>query len=231
MNYLVTGASQGIGFATALALASQPDDQIFALSRNSKGLALLVDTAQNKYGHANVEVMAADLGNVNVTDIAAWIKPFGHLHGLVNNAGLLLKASFLDSTVATWQQTFDVNFFAVVRLLQGLYPIMKSTHILNIGSMGGYQGSSKFPGLIAYSASKAALANLTECLAEEWKDDNIRCNCLAPGAVQTEMLATAFPGFEAPVSSEKMGEMVAWFLREGHHFFNGKVLPVSVSTP
>ncbi|MGH1435078.1 MAG: SDR family oxidoreductase [Lewinella sp.] len=231
MNYLVTGASQGIGFATALALASQPDDQVFALSRNSKGLALLADTARDQYGHANVEVMAADLRNVDVTDIAEWIKPFGHLHGLVNNAGLLLKASFLDSTATTWQQTFDVNFFAVVRLLQGLHPIMKNTHILNIGSMGGYQGSSKFPGLIAYSASKAALANLTECLAEEWSADNIRCNCLAPGAVQTEMLATAFPGFEAPVSSEKMGEMVAWFLREGHHFFNGKVLPVSVSTP
>ncbi len=231
MNYLITGASRGIGFATALALASRPEDRIFALSRNAAGLARLVDTVQDQYGSANVEVLAADLAEVAIADLVDWISPFGRLHGLVNNAGLLLKASFLDSTPATWQQTFEINFFAVVRLLQGLYPIMEKTHILNIGSMGGFQGSSKFPGLIAYSTSKAALASLTECLAEEWKADNIRCNCLAPGAVQTEMLATAFPGFEAPVSSEKMGEMVAWFLREGHHFFNGKVLPVSVSTP
>lgn len=231
MNYLVTGASQGIGYATALALASRPEDRIFALSRNAQGLARLVDAAKDQYGSTNVEVLAADLAEVEAGDIAAWISPFGRLHGLVNNAGLLLKASFLESTEQTWQQTFNVNFFAVVRLLQGLYPIMEKAHILNIGSMGGFQGSSKFPGLVAYSASKAALANLTECLAEEWKAEGIRCNCLAPGAVQTEMLATAFPGFEAPVSSEKMGEMVAWFLREGHHFFNGKVLPVSVSTP
>lgn len=231
MNYLVTGASQGIGYATALALASRPEDRIFALSRNAKGLARLVDTTKDRYGFANVEVLAADLAAVDVDTIAAWISPFGRLHGVVNNAGLLLKASFLESTEEIWQQTFNVNFFAIVRLLKGLYPIMDKTHILNIGSMGGFQGSSKFPGLVAYSASKAALANLTECLAEEWKTDDIRCNCLAPGAVQTEMLATAFPGYEAPVSSEKMGEMVAWFLREGHHFFNGKVLPVSVSTP
>ena len=102
---------------------------------------------------------------------------------------------------------------------------------MNIGSMGGFQGSSKFPGLAAYSASKAALANLTECLAEEWKEAGIACNCLALGAVQTEMLAAAFPGFQAPVTSTQMGEMIAWFVKQGHQFFNGKVLPVSVSTP
>src|SRR5690606_3083816 len=104
-------------------------------------------------------------------------------------------------------------------------------HVLNIGTMGGYQGSAKFPGLLGYSDSKAAIANLAECLAEEWKENNIACNCLCLGSVQTEMLAEAFPGFQAPVSSEKMGAFIAWFAAEGHFFFNGKVLPVSASTP
>lgn len=231
MNYLVTGASRGIGFSTVMALAAQPEHRVFALSRNQEGLTRLQEKARASYSTNNVEILAADLASVPVDEIKDWISPYGTLDGLVNNAGLLIKAPFLELTAEEWQQTFSINFFAVVRLLKGLYPIMKNTHILNVGSMGGFQGSSKFPGLAAYSASKAALANLTECLAEEWKAENIRCNCLAPGAVQTEMLAAAFPGFAAPVSSKEMGKMVAWFLLNGHQFFNGKVLPVSVSTP
>jgi NAD(P)-dependent dehydrogenase (short-subunit alcohol dehydrogenase family) len=231
MNYLVTGASQGIGYATVLALAERSEDRIFALSRNTERLEKLQVAVREKYGTDNVEIMPADLAQVAITEVRDWIGQHGELHGIVNNAGLLINIPFLELTAQDWERSFGVNFFAVVRLLQGLHPLMKATHIVNIGSMGGYQGSSKFPGLAAYSASKAALANLTECLAEEWKADNIRCNCLALGAVQTEMLNAAFPGYEAPVSSEKMGEMVAWFLRQGQHFFNGKVLPVAVDTP
>ncbi len=72
---------------------------------------------------------------------------------------------------------------------------------------------------------------LTECLAEEWKESGVCVNCLALGAVQTEMLAAAFPGMQAPVSSEQMGGLLSYCALQGHHFFNGKVLPVSVSTP
>ncbi|MEM1122345.1 MAG: SDR family oxidoreductase, partial [Bacteroidota bacterium] len=128
----------------------------------------------------------------------------------------------------------NINLFGAVQLVQALLPKLrqaKPAHIVNIGSMGGVQGSSKFPGLSAYSASKAALANLTECLAEELKDDNIRTNCLALGAIQTEMLAEAFPGYEALVTSASMADYLAWFALNGHHFHNGKVIPVAVSTP
>ena len=126
------------------------------------------------------------------------------------------------------------NFYGPAHLLQMLRPFLQKAekaHVLNIGSMGGYQGSSKFPGLLAYSVSKAAIATLTECLAEEWKDSGVAVNCLALGAVQTEMLAEAFPGMQAPVSSAQMGGFLSYFALQGHHFFNGKVLPVSVSTP
>ena len=111
-------------------------------------------------------------------------------------------------------------------------PLMqKGTHILNIGSMGGYQGSVKFAGLSAYSASKGALHTLTECLATELSETGIKVNCLALGSAQTEMLETAFPGYESPVLAFEMGKYVADFAKTGHKFFNGKILPVALNTP
>jgi short-subunit dehydrogenase len=104
-------------------------------------------------------------------------------------------------------------------------------HIVNIGSMGGFQGSVKFPGLSVYSSSKAAVASFTECLAEELKDTQIKVNCLALGAAQTEMLASAFPGYKAPISAEKMAEFIADFSLKAHQWINGKIIPVSLSTP
>jgi len=97
--------------------------------------------------------------------------------------------------------------------------------------MGGVQGSAKFAGLSAYSSSKAAVIGLMELLAEEWRDMGISCNSLALGAVQTEMLAEAFPGYEAPTTAEEMAAYILQFGLEGHRYFNGKVLPVSKSTP
>jgi len=97
--------------------------------------------------------------------------------------------------------------------------------------MGGFQGSAKFPGLSAYSAGKAALHNLTECLALELADQGIKVNCLALGSAQTEMLEKAFPGYQSPVMAFEMGKYIADFSITGHHFFNGKVLPVAATTP
>jgi 3-oxoacyl-[acyl-carrier protein] reductase len=97
--------------------------------------------------------------------------------------------------------------------------------------MGGIQGSSKFPGLAAYSSSKGALITLTEMLAEEYKESNISFNALALGAVQTEMLAEAFPGYQASTTAREMARFIADFALNGHQFFNGKVLPVAHSTP
>jgi NAD(P)-dependent dehydrogenase (short-subunit alcohol dehydrogenase family) len=97
--------------------------------------------------------------------------------------------------------------------------------------MGGFQGSAKFPGLSLYSSSKGALAILSETMAEELKEYGIKSNALALGAVQTEMLANAFPGYEAPLQPKQMAEFIMEFALNGHKFFNGKILPVSISTP
>jgi NAD(P)-dependent dehydrogenase (short-subunit alcohol dehydrogenase family) len=118
-------------------------------------------------------------------------------------------------------------------MIKNLLPLLKAgnAHIVNITSMGGYLGSAKFNGLSHYSASKAALAILTECCAEEYKNDHLSFNALALGSVQTEMLGEAFPGYKAPVNAEEMGEFIANFAINGNRFFNGKVLPVSMSIP
>lgn len=231
MNYLITGASRGIGYDTAMELAANSANRVLVVSRNEEALQALADEAQLRYGHSNISYLKVDLKALDTARLYDWVAGFGSLTGLVNNAGLLINKPFEELAAEDWQAMFDTNFFSVVHILQCLKPLLKDAHVINISSMGGFQGSSKFPGLVAYSAAKAALANLTECLAEEWKEQGIAVNCLALGAVQTEMLATAFPGFNAPVTSAQMGSFVAWFLQQGHTFFNGKVLPVSVSTP
>jgi len=89
----------------------------------------------------------------------------------------------------------------------------------------------KFPGLAAYSSSKGALLTLTEMLAEEYKEQGISFNALALGAVQTEMLEEAFPGYKAPVSAVEMANYIYNFALTGNKFYNGKILQVSSSTP
>ena len=151
---------------------------------------------------------------------------------LINNAGVLINKPFTELLETDFVEMLQSNFIGHVRIIQSLLPLMPAgSHIVNIGSMGGFQGSAKFPGLSAYSASKAALHTLTECLAHELTEQQIKVNCLALGSAQTEMLEKAFPGYESPVMAFEMGKYIADFALTGHRFFNGKVLPVALTTP
>ena len=108
----------------------------------------------------------------------------------------------------------------------------KGAHVVSISSMGGIQGSLKFGGLAAYSSSKGALITLSEILAEEYKERGIIFNTLALGAVQTEMLAEAFPDYyKANISPQEMAHYIADFALNGSKVFNGKVLQVANTTP
>ena len=154
------------------------------------------------------------------------------LDGIVHNAGLLLNKPFAETTIEDMISVYTVNVFSVSELTRNLLPFFKSgAHVVAISSMGGIQGSMKFPGLAAYSSSKGALITLMELLAEEFKDKDLAFNTLALGAVQTEMLNEAFPGYQASVTAETMGTYVAQFVVNGHDLYNGKVLQVSNSTP
>ncbi len=225
MNILITGAGRGIGLECVKQLAAT-GHTVIAVSRNIEALEAL--------NHPNVHSFSADISDAAKVDtlvaqIAVVVK---HLDALVNNAGLLINQDFADFDNADAHRIFEVNFFAPARLIQLLIPQLKpGSHVVNIGSMGGYQGSAKFKGLAYYSASKAALANLSECLAEELKDLEISVNCLALGSVQTEMLNEAFPGYKAQLSAAGAAEFISQFVLTGHKLFNGKVLPVSISTP
>lgn len=232
MNIIITGASRGIGFETALQLCKD-GHRVIAVARTGKGLEKLQAAASSSGVGKQLMILPVDISSEkDIQELVFTSKSLdGKLDVLINNAGLLLNKPFASISPEELRKVYEVNVFAPFRLIQALKPLLEGGHIVNISSMGGVQGSAKFPGLSAYSSSKAALANLSELLAEELKDNKIRVNCLALGAAQTEMLAEAFPGYEAPLSAAEMARWIAWFAVNGQQFFNGKILPVAVSTP
>ncbi len=233
MNAVVTGASNGIGYGTALRLARGEGSCVVAVSRDAGRLSGLAAEAA-RTGKGKIVTAAIDLltlGDAGLSDILDR-HGIDRVDALINNAGRLVNKPFDKLARGDWQAVYATNVFAPVAVIRQVLSRMggeRPSHIVNIGSYGGFQGSAKFPGLSAYSSSKAALANLSECLAEEFRDRNIRVNCLALGAVQTEMLQQAFPGLKAPLTPEKMSEFIAWFALEGGAYFNGKVLPVALA--
>ncbi|WP_367328897.1 SDR family NAD(P)-dependent oxidoreductase [Lentimicrobium sp.] len=233
MNIVITGASSGVGRETVKILAGIPGNRLIVIARNGMKIQALSGECNIKRQETVVQPLQFDLATGDMESLAHQInRQLGKVDILINNAGAMLNKPLGMITAPEIEEVFSVNVKAPMLLIQALLPLMKpGSHIVNIGSMGGVQGSVKFPGLSAYSASKGALAVLTECLAEELKDRQIAVNCLAFGAVQTEMLSKAFPGYEAPVSAGKMAEFVADFALNGNRYFNGKILPVSLSTP
>jgi short-subunit dehydrogenase len=225
---LVTGASKGIGYETALALLDL-GHRVIATARSQDKLEAL----KKESGSELVYTIAADLtSEKGIRCIHDEVSSIGNLDAIINNAGLVLNKPFMETSKEEWQKVFDVNLFAPIHLIKSLKAnINKGAHIVNIGSMGGFQGSEKFPGLAAYSAAKGSLAILTESLSIEFSEDRIAVNCLCLGAVQTEMLSEAFPGYEAPVQPNEMGQYLCEFTLNAHKFMNGKIIPVSLNNP
>ena len=151
---------------------------------------------------------------------------------LINNAGYLVNKPFKETTLEDFQMVYSTNVFSVAMLIKNTINFMESgSNVLNISSIGGVQGSVKFPGLSAYSSSKGALNILTEMLAEEYKERGIHFNSLALGSVQTKMLEKAFPNFKASTSALEMAEYIYNFSTNGYRLMNGKVISVSSTTP
>ncbi|MDO9137994.1 MAG: SDR family oxidoreductase [Lutibacter sp.] len=224
-NIIITGTSRGIGFELAQLFAKN-NFQVLALSRNTTSLENLK--------LKNITTISVDLSDEKdlkkVTDFVG--KNWKQVDILINNAGKLINKPFENLTSSDFLEVYKVNVFAVAELTRLLIPFLaKGSHVVNISSIGGIQGSMKFPGLAAYSSSKGALLTLTEVLAEEYKEQQISFNALALGAVQTEMLEEAFPGYKASVSAEEMADYIYNFALTGNKFYNGKILQVSSTTP
>lgn len=223
---VVVGSSRGIGKSLVDLLAVNPNHEILALGRN------LSKMKTNFEKYANVTCAALDLSETNVRERCIKIfETVNRIDILINNAGLLVNKPFDQLTHHDLTSSYQVNVIGVMETVQAALPKMTESHIVNISSMGGFQGSMKFPGLTAYSTSKAALCSYTELFAEEFKETYIKMNCLCLGAAQTEMLEAAFPGYSAPLSAEKMAEYVAHFALNAHQWMNGKIIPVSLSNP
>jgi len=234
MNIIVTGASSGVGFEAVLELILSGKHKVIALSRSQDKLERLLEIAHGLNPDAEIYALAFDIVHDDYAGLLQFIESNfdNRVDVLVNNAGALINKPFMELLETDFVEMLQSNFIGHVRMTQAMLPVMsKGSHIVNIGSMGGYQGSVKFPGLAAYSASKAALHSFTECLAFELAGQDINVNCLALGSAQTEMLEKAFPGYQSPVMAFEMGKYIADFAVTGHRFFNGKVLPVAVTTP
>jgi 3-oxoacyl-[acyl-carrier protein] reductase len=227
-HIIITGASKGIGAETAKYLCSK-NIAVTAIARSQKKLTGL----QQMYPDLLFPLVLDITLSSAASDITAHLKKNKlSIDGFIHNAGLLINKKFLDLSDDDWNQQINVNLLAPARLTRDLTSFFnRQSHIVCISSMGGYQGSSKFPGLTAYSASKGALSIMSECLAVELAEYNISCNSLCLGAVQTEMLNQAFPGLKAPLTAEETGRYVGEFVLTGHQYYNGQVLPVTVGNP
>jgi NAD(P)-dependent dehydrogenase (short-subunit alcohol dehydrogenase family) len=233
MNIVLTGASSGIGFEAALEFTLSKENKVVCIARSADKLRKLLEIARGINPDCILFPVEFDIVNDDYSALLPFLKErLGQVDILINNAGSLINKPFLETSPADMYQMFESNVMGHFNMIQNLLPLMSAgSHIVNIGSMGGFQGSVKFPGLSAYSSSKSALHTMTECLAYELADTGIKINCLALGSAQTEMLEQAFPGYESPVMAFEMGKYVADFARTGHKFFNGKTLPVAVTTP
>ncbi len=219
-NVVITGTSSGIGF-DLVKIYSKKKYNVLSLSRSQisiKGVNHVIFDITDQKSIDNIKNIIKK--EFKVVDI------------LINNAGKLINKPFLDMSMEDFDSVFRVNLFGVANLIKNLYPMFnKSSHVVNISSIGGIIGSSKFNGLTAYSSSKGALNILTEVLSEEFKESGPKFNSLCLGSVQTKMLEEAFPGYKGQVKPKDMAKFIFDFANKGSSFFNGKVIPVSLSNP
>ena len=229
MNIIVNGGTRGIGKEVVNYLAQDKSNQILVTGRNEKVLNSLSNRYRNVHS-LSIDMSVFDCQSEKFRETVS--DHFKRVDILINVAGSLVKKKFLDMENDEARMMMETNFFGPASVIRILQPMMSAgSHIVNVSSMGGFQGSTKYKGLSYYSASKAAIACLTECLANEFAEYGITVNCLALGAVQTEMLDEAFPGYKAPVDAMQMAEFISNFALTGHKFFNGKILPVALSNP
>ena len=223
-NIIITGTSRGIGYELALLFANT-GHQVLAISRK---------TPQTLLENKNITCLSVDLSKES--ELAAvenfisqtWKK----VAIVIHNAGNLVNKPFAQTTREDFENVYKVNVFGVANLTRVCLPYLQDgSHVVSISSIGGIQGSMKFAGLSAYSSSKGAVITLSELLAEEYKDQGIAFNVLALGAVNTQMLAEAFPGYEAPISAKEMADYIFNFALTGNKYHNGKIIQVSSSTP
>ena len=234
MNIIITGAGKGIGYELVKTLCKHKQNHVLAISRKMSELKDLVNDCHRQMPEAKVTPYEFDLNQFDFYPfIAQRIEALIHrVDIIIHNAGKLVNKPFQQTEQADFDDVFNINVKAPYFFTQAILPLMnKGGHIVMIGSMGGVQGTKKYPGLSAYTSAKGALTILSEILAIELAEYGIHVNCLALGSAQTKMFERAFPGMKATLTPQQMAGFIADFAVSGHKYFNGKVLQVADLLP
>ncbi len=218
---IVTGASSGIGRRTAELLAGR-GAKVTIFARSAEKLAAIAEP----FGDHMLPVVGdvADLADVERL-FAATESKFGHCDILVNNAGTIEVAPLVDMTLDQWERTFAVNVHGIFLTCRRAIPSMierRGGAIVNVASISGIPGPEKFPGFVAYCASKGAVISLTEALAVEVKEHGVRVNSVSPGSVDTPMWNTVSGGAGASMTAEEVAETILFFASDRSRPINGQ---------
>jgi NAD(P)-dependent dehydrogenase (short-subunit alcohol dehydrogenase family) len=217
----VTGASRGIGAATAEAIAAAGAHVVLA-ARDQEALNAVARSVRDAGGQATV--VASDISNPEeVERLFAAAQMVGPPVALVCAAGVLTPAPFLETTPAIWQQTLAVNLTGSFLCCRAAYVAMRAAgegRIVNIASLSGVYATEKFPGLAAYNVSKYGVVGLTEAIAVEGRAHDISAICISPGAVDTEMLRRANPDLRPGLTPGDVAELIVAVL-------DGRMAPAS----
>jgi NAD(P)-dependent dehydrogenase (short-subunit alcohol dehydrogenase family) len=210
---VVTGASRGIGAATAAALAAAGAHVVLA-ARDRGALDGVADRITDAGGQAtSVPTDVSD--EAAVGHLFAEVAAIGRVSVLVCAAGRLTPAPFAETTPAMWNQTLGVNLTGTFLCSRAAFTAMVPAaegRILTIGSLSGVYATEKFPGLAAYNVSKYGVIGLTEAIAVEGKQHGISAICLSPGAVDTEMLRRANPALRPGLTPDDVAELIVALL-------------------
>lgn len=226
-NILITGASRGLGYELAMKAASVKGNRVIAVARNS-GLLQQIPV------HTDSEIIpfSTDLGSeTDVQLLVKQVRDFGWLlDGMILNAGVFEKTDVRHATWSELDRLMRVNCYASFTLCGSLSDsVVRGGHIVLLSSMGGFQGSRKFPGNTAYCMSKGALSIMGECMAAELKNKEISVNVVCPGAIRTDMLKQAFPEYAGGVSAKALSDWLWDYFEKGRAIFNGTIVPVCTS--
>jgi NAD(P)-dependent dehydrogenase (short-subunit alcohol dehydrogenase family) len=210
---IVTGASRGIGAATAAAVAGAGAHVVLA-ARDRDALAGVASGIQASAGAATP--VPADVSKIDDVDrLFAAAAHIGPVAALVCAAGVLTPAPFGETSLDIWNETLGVNLTGSFLCCRAAFTVMRAAgegRIVNIASLSGIYATEKFPGLAAYNVSKYGVIGLTEAIAVEGRQHCISAICVSPGAVDTQMLRRANPDLRPGLTPDDVAELILGLL-------------------
>jgi NAD(P)-dependent dehydrogenase (short-subunit alcohol dehydrogenase family) len=206
---VVTGASRGIGAATAEAIAAAGARVVLA-ARDREALDGVARRIRDAGGEATS--VATDVSSApDVERLFETVEAAGPVAALVCAAAVLTSAPFTETTPEIWEETLAVNLTGTFLCCRAAFAAMRSGgggRMVNIASLSGVYATEKFPGLTAYNVSKYGVVGLTEAIAVEGRGLGISAICVSPGAVDTEMLRRANPALRPGLTPDQVAALI-----------------------